>query len=279
MSEYYKYVDESAVALYESDLLPDFKNPTPQETKEDLDAKGCVLDSNNWGEQISAKEVMRRMIFDDRMSIAWPALKKRAEECTSPILFYITLCTEISLIYPGPDDWSLLTPNEKTQKLDKINKLALALCKEISNTPLDKNIMDYANHKFYFDTFKERCSSEKEKEKIDFNLSRFCKLENNHYIPAHSNLENVVSNAWAAVGITAPTVSSLLQDIFIKSASTTYDSVIRRKNQVKRAFFIRKLGIFFQEAFDKPLYNITAAISSVFLDEEISIEEVRSTIR
>ena len=28
-----------------------------------------------------------------------------------------------------------------------------------------------------------------------------------------------------------------------------------------------------------PLYNITAAISSVFLDEEISIDEVRSTIR
>ncbi|SPW33724.1 Uncharacterised protein [Edwardsiella tarda] len=279
MNEYFEYVDETAISLYESELLPDFKPAPPKESKAELDSIGCVLDSNSWSEQISAKEVLHKMINDARMSLVWPALKKRAEECPVPSMFYIALCTEIAIIYPGPDDWSLLTPNEKKRKLDKINKLSLALCQEIANTPLDRGLMDYASHKNYFDNFKQRCTDEKTIKKIDFSLSNFCKLENNHYIPVQNNFENVVGNAWADIGVTAPSVSSLLQDIYLRTGCTTYESVIKRKGMVKRAFFIRKLTSFFQHSFDTPLYNITAAISSIFLDEEISIDEVRSTTR
>lgn len=279
MNKYLNQVDETAIALYESELLPDYKPEPPKESKQELDAMGCILDSNVWDRQISVKEVMYKMMSDERMETVWPALRKRAEECSVPSLFYIALSTEISTIYPGPDDWSLLTPNEKKRKLDKISKLALALCKEIANTPLDKNVMDYASHKFYFDNFKLHCTDEKMKEKVDFNLSKFCRLENGHYVSIQDNLENVVGNAWGDLGITAPPVSSLLQSIYSKVGNTTYDSVIKRKSQVKRAFFIRRLSSFFHESFGMPLYNITAAISSVFLDEEISIDEVRSTIR
>lgn len=279
MKAYFENVDETAIALYESELLPDYKQEPPKESKAELDAMGCVLDSNSWSEQISAKEALHKMISDERMIMVWPALKKRAEECPAPSMFYIALCTEIAVIYPGPDNWSLLTPNEKKRKLDKINKLSLALCQEIANTPLDRSVMDYVSHKYYFDNFKQRCANEKTRERIDFILDRFCRLEYGNYIPIHDNLDNVVSNAWGDVGVTAPSVSSLLQSIFSKAQNTTYDSVIKRKSQVKRAFFIRRLSMFFQSAFNTPLHNITAAISSVFLDEEISIDEVRSTIR
>ncbi|WLJ46319.1 hypothetical protein [Edwardsiella piscicida] len=279
MNEYFEYVDEIAIALYESDLLPDFKQAPPEKSKAELDSIGCVLDSNLWSEQISGKEVLHKMINDTRMSLVWPALKKRAEECPAPSMFYISLCNEIATIYPGPDDWSLLTPNEKKRKLDKINKLSLALCQEIANTPLDRCLMDYVSHKYYFDNFKKRCANEKARERIDFSLDKFCRLEYGNYIPINDNLDNVVSNAWGDVGVTAPPVSSLLQDIYSKAQNTTYDSVIKRKSQVKRAFFIRRLSMFFQGVFNTPLHNITAAISSVFLDEEISIDEVRSTTR
>ena len=240
---------------------------------------GCVFDSNVWNNQISAKEVMYKMMSDVRMETVWPALKKRAEECIVPSIFYIRLSIEISNIYSGPDDWSLLTPNEKKRKLDKISKLALALCQEIANTPLDINVMNYADHEFYFDNFKQHCADEKTKEKVDFNLSTFCRLESGHYVPIQDGFESAAGHVWGDIGVTAPPVSSLLQSIYSKAKNTTYDSVIKRKSQIKRAFFIRKLSSFFQEFFGMPLYNITAAISSVFLDEEISIEEVRSTIR
>ncbi|EAA6030685.1 hypothetical protein E0508_06190 [Salmonella enterica subsp. enterica serovar Kingston] len=279
MKNYPDYVDKEVIDLYESGLLPDFKIPAPDDDKDALDRTGCVLNSNAWNEQISAQEVMHKMIFDERMSPVWSALKKRAGECSSSSMFYISLCMEISIIYPGPDDWSLLTPSEKGKKLNKINKLALELCKEIANTPLDNDVMNYANHKLYFDTFKRRCLSEKTKKDIDFNLSLFCKLDNNCYVPIRGDLENVVGNVWSNVGVSAPSVSSLLQDIFYKTRDASYDSVIKRKNQVRRSYFIRKLSMFFQGGFDLPLYVITAAISSVFLDEDITTEEVRSTLR
>ncbi|EBB0695621.1 TPA: hypothetical protein G8N62_002186 [Salmonella enterica] len=279
MNNYPDYVDKEAIDLYESGLLPDFKIPAPDDDKDDLDSTGCVLNSNAWNEQISAQEVMHEMIFDERMSPVWSALKKRAGECPSPFMFYVSLCTEISIIFPGPDDWSLLTPSEKKKKLNKINKLALELCKEIANTPLDNDVMNYTNHKLYFDRFKRHCLSENTKKELDFNLNFLCKLDNNCYVPIRGDLENAVGNVWSNVGVTAPSVSSLLQDIFYKTRDVSYDSVIKRKSQVRRAYFIRKLSMLFQSGFDSPLYVITAAISSVFLDEDITTEEVRSTLR
>jgi len=279
MDKYSNQIDEVAITLYESELLIDYKAVAPPQSRNELYSIGCVLDSRNWGEQISVREVMYKMLTDKRMEMAWPALTKRASECPIRSLFYMALCTEISEIYPGPDDWSLLTPNEKKRKLDKISKLALSLCQEIANTPLDSNVMEYANHKMYFDNFKQRCMSNKYREKIDFSLSTFCKLEGDFYIKKQENLENVVANSWADIGVMGPSVSSLLQDIYSKAKNSNYESVIKRKSQVRRSYFIRKLSAFFQESFDTPLHSITAAICSVFLDEDISIEEVRSTIR
>ncbi|MDO4688816.1 MAG: hypothetical protein Q4A94_07775 [Plesiomonas sp.] len=279
MSEYLSQVDEVAIKLYEANILSDGKPKPPEQSKQELDAMGCVLNSNCWNEKISDKEVLHKMMSDVRMEVAWTALKKRAREYKVPLIFYIELCREISKYYSGPDDWSLLTPREKKRKMDKVSKLALALCKEIANTPLDRNIMHYADHKLYFDNFKQHCIDEKTKEKVDLSLDMFCKLEGACYVPLQDGFEDAIGLVWSDVGVMAPDVKSLLQDIHYKAKSVTYDSVIKRKSQIKRAFFIRKLSSFFQERFGTPLHNITAAISSVFLDEEISIEEVRSTIR
>lgn len=279
MKSYPDYVDREAIDLYESGYLPDFKMPVPENDKNELDSNGNVLNANAWNKQISAKEVMHAMIFDERMSPIWSALKKRAGEYSSSFMFYISLCMEISIIYPGPDDWSLLTPSEKGKKLNKINKLALELCKEIANTPLDTDVMDYANHKLYFDRFKRNCLSEKTKNSVDFGLKLYCKFDGNCYLPVSDSVENAVGNVWSSVGVSAPSVSSLLQDIFYKTRDASYNSVIKRKSQVRRAYFIRKLSTFFKSGFDSPLYVITAAISSVFLDEDITTEEVRSTLR
>lgn len=279
MSEYLSQVDEVAIKLYEANILPDDKLKPPEQSKQELDAMGCVLNSNYWNETISCKEVLYKMMSDVRMEVAWTALKKRAREYTVPPLFYIELCIEISKYYSGPDDWSLLTPKEKKQKMDKVSKLALALCKEIANTPLDIDVMGYVNDKYYFDYFKMRCHNKEIRDEIDFGLNLYCKLQDRVYVSAQDDIDDAVGLVWSGVGVRAPDVKSLLQDIHYKAKSVTYDSVIKRKSQIKRAFFIRKLSSFFQKKFGTPLHNITAAISSVFLDEEISIEEVRSTIR
>lgn len=280
MNKYFDYVDPVAIELYESDLLSDDKPTIPTYSKDYLDSQGCVFDSNVWNEQISTKEVMQKIIFDERMSAIWLALKKRASDWHSPSMFYVSLCMKISEIYPGPDDWSLLTPSQKNSKLEKISRLALELCKEIANTPLDNSVMDYANHKYYFDSFKDRCRSEFLKEKMDFSLTKFCKLiGDSYYVPSQDDFKGAISGTWSDVGVYAPAVSSLLQNVSCKAKEINADSVLKRKSQIKRAYFIRKLTAFFQEAFNTPLYNINAVICSVFLDEEITIEEVRSTMR
>ena len=64
MNEYLNQVDEIAIALYESELLPDFKPHPPKESKQELDAMGCIFDSNVWDKQISVKEVMYKMMSE-----------------------------------------------------------------------------------------------------------------------------------------------------------------------------------------------------------------------
>ncbi|MBF7996659.1 hypothetical protein [Rahnella laticis] len=278
MIVYPDYVDSVAINIYESNLLPDIKAKAPEKSKQELDDHGVFFDSSMWNEQISIKDVMGRLIFDERMAHIWPAITKRGNDFRVPTAFYFSLCSEIAEIFSGPDDWSLLTPNEKTEKLERITKLALALSSEIANTPLDSSVMGYVNQEFYFNYFKSKSDEEKNR-KIDYALDIFCQLEDKHY-KSKENLDvNGVVDVWSVAGVAGPSVSSLLQDVYIKAKEVKYDSVLKRKNKIKRAYFIRRLTAFFQKHFGSQLYNITAAISSVFLEEEITIEEVRSTIR
>lgn len=278
MIVYPDYVDSVAINVYESNLLPDITAKAPENSKQELDRHGVFFDSSMWNEQISIKDVMGRLIFDERMAHIWPALIKRVNDFRVPAAFYFSLCSEVADIFAGPDDWSLLTPNEKTEKLERISKLAFTLSSEIANTPLDSSIMGYVNQEFYFNYFKSKSDEEKNK-KIDYALEIFCQLEDKHYKNKENLDVNGVVDVWSVAGVAGPSVSSLLQDVYIRAKEIKYDSVLKRKNKIKRAYFIRRLTEFFKKHFGSPLYNITAAISSVFLDEEITIEEVRSTIR
>ncbi len=88
-----------------------------------------------------------------------------------------------------------------------------------------------------------------------------------------------MSSFWTRYGVPPVEMSSALQDLFRESANYKPVSIIKRKNDVMSVYMVRKVSAFFLKYFDSPLYNITAAISSVMLNEEITLEEVRSRIQ
>lgn len=278
MNIYPSYVDSFAIELYESKLLTDTTVNPPKESKEELDKLGVIFDSRLWNEQISLEEVLKILIFDSRMELVWPALTKRASDMQCPDAFYFSLCAEIHEIYAGPMDWDLLTHVEKVQKMEKINKLAMQLAIEVANTPLDLNVMNYADHRFYFDVLKGKLP-ENSARYIDNALNAFCIFDGNTYKPKTDHVDHAVGTVWSLAGVQAPPLSSLLQDVSTRAKNIECESVIKRKHKVRRSYFIRKLNSFFIRAFDSSLYNINASISSIFLNEEITVDEVRSSLR
>lgn len=278
MTDYPEYIDEKIIDWYESEVIMDFKIPVPSTDKKELDAAGLFLDSNEWEDILSERDVVYKMIFDERMCFIWPSLSKRANECRIPYIFYQMLTGEIIEAIKGPSDWELLTQKQKEEKIERIKKLSFELNKEISNTPLDLSIMNFASHKFYFDRFNNICKSEMLKNKIDHYLDKYCYYENSHFTPKEG-YEGAIGWAWMSVGVTSPSIGSFLQDLNEKANSFKCESILKRKNQIRRTFFVRKISSFFFETFGTPLHNITATLSSVFLDEDITIEEVRSMIR
>lgn len=278
MKSYPDYVDNIIIDYYESDLISDFKIPPPEQSKSELDSDGCFFDSNLWNDNLSEKDIIHKMIFNHKMRIIWPALNKRASECQSPTIFYKRLAAEINEAYIGPSDWELLTQKQKEDKIEKIKKLSFELCKEISNTPLDLSVMNFANHKSFFERFKLIANNKIQNENINYYLDKFCMRVNDNYIPKNNN-DAAVGWAWASVGVTSPSVGSVLLDINERAKNFECDSILKRKNQIMKVFFIRKISMFFLDVFETPLHNITAVISGVFLDEDISIDEVRSITR
>ncbi|EOI1480855.1 MULTISPECIES: hypothetical protein [Proteus] len=277
MKEYPEYVDNTIIKWYESDIISDFKMPIPDENKDDLDKAGCFFDSNVWNETLSEKEVVQTLIFNDDMRFIWSSLSKRANEFRIPYIFYYILTHKIIDAYSGPNDWELLTQKQKEEKMAKIKKLSFELCKEISNTPLDLSVMSFANYKSFFERFNMIVKNDIQKN-LECFLNRYCEIKNSHYIPKNGD-DRVIGAAWAGVGVMSPSIGSVLQTLSEKADSFKCESILKRKNQVRRVFFIRKLSMFFTETFGTPLHNITATISGVFLKEDISIEEVRSVIR
>ncbi|NBM87615.1 hypothetical protein GWI73_15630 [Proteus sp. G2661] len=278
MKEYPEYVDDTIIKWYESDIISDFKMPIPDENKDDLDKAGCFFDSNVWNETLSEKEVVQILIFNDDMRFIWSSLSKRANEFRIPYVFYQSLTHEIIEAYTGPNNWELLTQKQKEEKMEKIKKLSFELCKEISNTPLDLSVMNFANYSFFFERFNMIAKSDVQKNRLDHHLDKYCEIKNSQYIPK-TGYDGAIGWAWTSVGVTSPSIGSVLQTLSEKADSFKCESILKRKNQVRRAFFIRKLSKFFMETFGTPLHNITATISGVFLKEDISIEEVRSIIR
>lgn len=278
MKSYPDYVDNIIIDYYESDLISDFKIPPPEQSKSELDSDGCFFDSNLWNDNLSEKDIIHKMIFNNKMRIIWPALTKRASECQLPTIFYKRLAAEINEAYIGPSDWELLTQKQKEDKIEKIKKLSFELCKEISNTPLDLSVMNFANHKSFFERFKLIANNKIQNENINYYLDKFCMRVNDNYIPKNNN-DAAVGWAWASVGVTSPSIGSVLLDINERTKNFECDSILKRKNQIMKVFFIRKISMFFLDIFETPLHNITAVISGVFLDEDISIDEVRSITR
>ncbi|HHH0943397.1 TPA: hypothetical protein ACPZSG_003461 [Yersinia enterocolitica] len=275
MSNYPEYVPDDFIALYESGILTDFTIPTPTETPDELESAGLSLDSTAWKRGMSQIEVAKNLIFSKEMSAAWGALSERFNECAVPFFIYQLFIMEICEALKGPNDWVLLTPKEKNEKVSKIHKLAKTLYFELVNTPLDKNIMNYMRHEFYIDNFISNLSPGKRKEASDY-LELFLFKENNIYLDKEPG---AMFGFWNINGVCFCETSSILQDLFREAEIYECTSTIKRKTDAYKTFFIRKISTFFQEKFGTHLYEITASVSSTFLKREITHKDVRASLR
>lgn len=246
MSEYPSYVPVEFIRYYEFELTSDFE-----------------------------KGVIEKLIFDERMSFIWSALTKRANEMRIPYFFYQSLVINISFFIDGPNDWELLTHKEKKQKIEKISNLAKLLSSELEGTPLDTAATEYSNHEYYIDCFLKHSNDAFAKKRMNAHLAKFFELKNGEYCKK-DNVDIDFSSVWMVAGVKAPRTSVLLNELNIKADEYEVVSVIKRKTNPKKSYFIRRLAAFFDECFEQKLYNITATISSVFLDEEVTQEDVVS---
>ncbi|ELI7901844.1 TPA: hypothetical protein RZL14_002825 [Yersinia enterocolitica] len=249
MSDYPKYVPDEFIRYYEFDLIQDME-----------------------------KEVANKMIFDEKMYFAWGVLSSRANECRIPYFFYQSLVYTIIEISKGPSGWDLLTQKEKETKIKRISNLSSQLSEEINGTPLDVTLTEYFNHKFYFDWFKEHNRDEIAVNRMNYYLDTHCGKNDNYYVNG-DNIGIGVASAWHAVGVSGPSVSDMLTDLHTNAKAFESVSILKRKVNPNRSFFVRRLSSFFEESFNLKLYGLTAIISSVFLEEDISQEEVISMTR
>lgn len=221
------------------------------------------------------KPIIEKLIFDERMAFIWAALTKRANEMEIPYFFYQSLVINISFFIDGPNDWELLTHKEKKQKIEKISTLSKLLSNELEGTPLDTATTEYSNNKSYIDWFMKHSNDDFAKKRVNTHLAKFFELKDSEYCKKN-NVDIDFSSVWMMAGVSAPRTSVLLKELHIKADSYEVISVIKRKTNPKKSYFIRRLAAFFDECFEQKLYNITATISSVFLDEEVTQEDVVS---
>ncbi|WP_407300841.1 hypothetical protein [Raoultella ornithinolytica] len=221
------------------------------------------------------KPIARKMIFDERMAFIWSALGKRASEVSIPLFFYQSLVLSISSFVDGPNNWELLTQKEKQNKIKKILNLSEQLSNELIGSPLDEMVTDYFNDKFYIDWFLKNSTDENAKKRVGYYLDKYFHLEGRVYI-INGGVDFDFSSVWMAAGISAPSLSGVLQDLHIKSKEFNISSIIKRKTNPKKSYFIRSLAGFFEQCFGQKLYGITATLSSVFLEEDVTQEDVVS---
>lgn len=223
------------------------------------------------------REIAHCMIFDERFLSSWSALGKRANEWRIPFFFYQSLVLTIESALNGPSGWDLLTQKEKENKIDKIKNLARSLSDEINGTPLDEPATEYFNHKYYLNRFKNNSNDEMAINRMNYHLDKFCEEGEFSFKSKDDSLG--VSGAWSFVGVDAPHLSVILDDLYGKAKVFECSSIIKRKTNPRKSFFVRKISAFFEDSFGLKLYALTAAISSVFLDEDITQEEVISITR
>ncbi|HGK4589860.1 TPA: hypothetical protein ACJ2UD_003452 [Yersinia enterocolitica] len=224
------------------------------------------------------KDIAKKLIFDERMRFSWGALSKRINECERPFFFLHGMILSIEEFLAGPSAWDLLTQKEKEEKINRISKLSSQLADEINGTPLDVTLTEYFNHKFYFDWFKEHSRDEIAVNRMNYYLDTHCGKNDNYYVNG-DNIGIGVASAWHAAGVCGPSVSYMLTDLHTNAEAFEAVSIIKRKANPNRSFFVRKLSAFFETSFNLKLYELTATISSVFLEEDISGEEVTSMTR
>lgn len=219
-------------------------------------------------------KIAEKLIFDNRMELAWSALGKRASQFGVDVIFFQLLIIEIDELSKGPANWELLTQRERKSKVGKIASLAYSLAKEIEDTPFDEMLTEYINHKFCVDNALERALSEPAKKRFLWHVGEFCYLESQEY---HSKEKSLgMSSAWASAGITAPPIYNMLIGLHEKAINFVDKPVIKRKLNPQKNHFVKKLSGFFLSHFGLKLHEITSTISSVFLDEDVTVDDVVS---
>lgn len=248
MSNYPDYVHEEIIRYYESELI---------------NADGC-------------KDITSKLIFDERMMFIWSALSKRANSLNSPFFFFACLAMKINELAEGPSEWDLVTHKNKIAKIKRISELSRMLSMELDGTPLDSSVTSYMSHGYFVRRFQDKWQSGDRLKVMDYVLDKYCSEVNGTYV---DNTDDVlgISAAWNSVGVNGPYLSSVLDSLSQKAEEFNPVSVIKRKSGTpEKTFFVRSLSDFFKSGFGDSLYNITAVISSIFLNSDIDIETVVS---
>lgn len=248
MNNYPDYVHDEMIRYYESELI-------------------------NIGE---CKDIAGKLIFDERMSFVWSALSKRANSKEMPYFFFASLTEKIELLNKGPCEWDLITHRNKMAKLKRISELSRLLSLEIEGTPVDISVTSFMNHRVFVRSFQDKWEGNDRLKMMNFTLEKYCSEGNGFYFDKTEN-DLGISNVWSSVGVNGPHVSSVLDSLSRKAAEYSPASVIKRKgDNPEKTYFVRSLSDFFKDFFGESLYNITAVISSIFLNIEIDIETVVS---
>lgn len=225
-----------------------------------------VIDKPVANGEISPKALCELFIFDSRMQKIAKPLGKRFEEKGGDIIGVLSFLLLVSKASGGPSSWQGMTPKEQSNKIVKIKKMAVDLLEEIKGTPMDYtfiNLVKREKTKDYFNNalkllIREMRQKESHSEKVTKGID-----DSFYTIAALSNAE----------------VSDILLSLSQMEPSPDEGNAIKRRVNVKRLFFIREVAGYFKRNFGSYLYNITSVISSVVLNEQITIEDVRSATK
>lgn len=214
---------------------------------------------------LPSKEIIEKFIFDERLQAILSPLanriekKKENKEYQLSILFL--LMEKIREGMNGPSEWESKIPKEQEEKTNKIKTLLCDLGGEIKNTPYNSSVGG-----------------------VLFNQSEWKDIARLMiHDSSNRNTDNVTELERSSLLIFEKIINTKIID-FINSFVDyeIYDvnkGIIKRKINVERLYFIRILSNFFMQTFKMPLYNITAEIASCFLDEQITIDSVRSALK
>ncbi|MDE9589141.1 hypothetical protein [Xenorhabdus bovienii] len=250
MRDYPEYVDSAIIKLYESE-----------------------------DKLLRHKKIIKKLIFDEKMESIWSALKKRVTgDETERKYFYMSLAGVIYCYLHGPNEWTLLTEKQKEKKINKISNGIGMLMKEIKGTDLDFYLMQIFKKEEDIEHYIMKNGIEHKKDEIDFFWGNYKSLPDEE----RKNSINdtlFIAGLWDELGVKPVNVSEFLERLKKEIDLYEIKQIIKKKTNPHKTYFIRSLSGYFNGTLETPLYNITATISSVFLEEDISIEEARSIIR